>query len=288
MNAHRDGTRPSTPSWPVLALGIGGGTILVVLLARTAVGAIDREPGPVAIAALAAVGFALAMTAWRLDDAARTDDAWQRRAARATAALLSGLLFGLLIARDSTGGVVSVTVMALTWSVAAALRIRPAIEARLSAAEKLQTQSASTSVAPISAATPATSARAVPVTTAVEPLMLAGAMLELDHDPSLQMQLRRCRTADGETIEIHARLEIVAGARESVLHVPFWPALLASPVVECEPLDADDVELRITSAEPYGLRLEARLPAVTAIARSVLIGVEVHVAVEAAGIAAAA
>jgi hypothetical protein len=111
---------------------------------------------------------------------------------------------------------------------------------------------------------------------------------EIEDDPSLQMQLRRCRTADGETIEIHARLEFVAGAREAVLHVPFWPALSATPVVECEPLDASDIELRVTAAEPYGLRLEARLPKVTTVRRSVLIGVEVQVADEAADISAAA
>jgi hypothetical protein len=110
----------------------------------------------------------------------------------------------------------------------------------------------------------------------------------VDDDPSLRMQVRRLQSEDGETIEIQARLEFVPGAREAVLHVPFWPALTGQPEVECEPLDADDIELRATSAERYGLRLEARLPSVATAPRSVLIGVEVRVSQSPAGIVAAA
>ena len=271
MNAFREGSRRPAQNWLVLALGVAGGAILLVLLARTAVGAIDRQLGAGTIAILSALGFALAMTAWRLDDAARSEETWQQRAARAAAALLSGLMFGLLVARDSTAGVVSVTVMALTWAVAAALRLRPAFEASLLVQRSPQPQltSALASSTSLSAQLPGE-------------LAMTGVTNEAENDPSLQMQLRRCRSADGETIEIHARLEFVPGAREAVLHVPFWPALSATPVVECEPLDASDIELRVTAAEPYGLRLAARLPKVTTVRRSVLIGVEVQVADEAA------
>jgi hypothetical protein len=287
MNAHRDELRPSARNWLVLALGAGGGTILIVLLARTAVGAIDRQLGPLTIAGLAAAGFALAMTVWRLDDASRPLDAWQQRTVRAAAALLAGLLFGLLVARDSSAGIVSVAVMTLTWAVAAAVRIRPAIGAEFFAA-RLSSTKTEPNALPTACTSSSNSADSVELEQSALAMTSPRVPDENDDDPSLQLQLRRCRTEEGESIEIQARLEFAAGAREAVLHVPFWPALSASPVVECEPLDADDIELRVTSAEPYGLRLEGRLPSITAVPRSVLIGVEVQVATGATGIVVAA
>lgn len=283
MHAGKDELRHSALNWLALALGIGGGTVLVVLLARTAVGAIDRQPGPWTIAGLAAAGFTVALTVWRLDDALRLNDPWRRRSARAAAALLSGLLFGLLVARDSTAGVVSVVVMALTWTAAAAVRLWPAIEARLSCPGPPQLEAATTTTA-----SPTVSANVVTLDAPVAMSSPASMPLEIDDDRAVQMQLRRRRTGDGETVELQARLEFVAGAREAVLHVPFWPALSGLPVVECEPLNGDDIELRVTAAERYGLRLEGRLPTITGVARSVLIGIEVQVTSEASDVSAAA
>lgn len=254
MSVRKDETRASVLDRLSLALGIAGGTILVVLLARTAVGAIDRQPAPMAIAALAALGSALGMAVWRLNDAARPTREWPRRAARAAAAVLSGLLFGLLVAQDSVSGVASVVVIALTWSVAATVRIW-----RTTEIDRIT----------------APGVNVVPVANANTGIAADTAITVAD-DPSVQLQLCRRRTADGESIELHARLEFVAGAREAVLHVPFWPALAAPPDVECEPLEGDDIELRVTSAEPYGLRIEGRLASAATAPRTVLIGIEVR------------
>lgn len=254
MNALREGSSPLAQSCLRLALGIGWGTIVVILLGRSAVGAIERTPGPITIAVLAAAGFALALTVWRLDDAARPSDDWSHRTARAAAAILSGLLCGLLVARTSLPGLISVVTMALACSVGAVLWIL-----NINAAD---------SASAASATTQGNTNPTFGIEAEVQPPAV--------DDPSLQMQLRRYRDADAERIELQARLEFVAGAREAVLHVPFWPALVAVPDVECEPLEGDDIELRVTSAEPYGVRIEGRLPTAALTSRMVLVGVEVR------------
>lgn len=275
MNARKDQPGPSVQSWVALALAVGGGTIIVVLLARTAIGAIHQQFPAWLIAGLAACGFALTMTAWRLDDAAGTGRNLQRRTARAAAAVLSGVFFGLLVARASTAGIVSVAVMALTWSVAAAFRIRPGLADDVQRAVRSRTLRRSTSAGAGPRSSPGVPVGSNSTVLAAEPAESAIESAFAD-DADVRMEFRRRQTVDGETIEVHARLEFVAGAREAVLHIPFWPALAGEPIVDCEPLDADDVELRVTTAEPYGIRLEARLPAATPAARTVLIGVEVR------------
>jgi hypothetical protein len=44
-----------------------------------------------------------------------------------------------------------------------------------------------------------------------------------------------------------------------VLHLAFCPPLEGAPQLTAHALDADDAEVRITTAESYGLRLEVRL-----------------------------
>ena len=259
MNAFRD--EPFTRQWLRVSLGVGGGAILVVLLARTAVGAIDRQPEPVTIALLAAAGFGLALTVWRLDDSGQPQRDARQRTVRAAVAVLGALLFGLLVARESLSGLASVVMMAIVWAVAAALRIRqPAVSGRSLKASGTTSREGDAPAEPRE----------------IEDHRCDAARQEPGDDPSLQLLLRRHRDENGERIELQARLEFVAGAREAVLHVPLWPALPARPVVECEPLDGDEIELRVTSAEPYGVRIEGRLATAAIGPRTILIGVEIR------------
>lgn len=71
-------------------------------------------------------------------------------------------------------------------------------------------------------------------------------------------QIVRRRTVEGETIEIVATVEFAAGELQAVLHLPISPPLPAAPDVECEPLEDDDLELRVGAAYPYGIRIDAR------------------------------
>ena len=70
--------------------------------------------------------------------------------------------------------------------------------------------------------------------------------------------MSRRKTDRGETIEGGIRLSFGPGQRQEVLHVSFCPPLAGVPEVECEVLDDTPVELRVATAQPYGLRIEAR------------------------------
>ena len=250
--------------WLTLGLCAGGCLVLVVLLARMAVGAITATPGPWTIAVLTAIGFTFAMTAWRLDDFDRPASDLQGRVARLVGAWLAGLLFGLLVARQSTAGVATVSVVAATWVLASAYFVRYSMMAIGASVEDCPGQASGPS-------------SATPSSVVDGALNCPGQVASPDADDSaLRLVMRRSGTADGESIEIQARLEFAAGAREAVLHVPLWPALAARPEVESEPLDADDVELKFTSVEPYGIRMEARLAYPAAVARTILIGIELR------------
>lgn len=269
-------------------LGTGGAIVLVIVLARTAVGAIDVRLAPWAVAVLSAIGFSVSIGIWRLDDADRADDDWRRRLIGAAAAWLSGLLFGLLIAGPSAAGAASVAAVAITWAAAIGARLWRTCDLlrqwEVSATPATRAPDRSSGASLDSPATPPTP---IPVADA-PPSLLERAPDLPDEDLSLRMELRRRATPEAETIEITARLEFPAGAREAVLHVPFWPALRSPPEVECEPLESDNIDLRITAAESYGLRIEGRLPAAATAAHTVLIGIDVRAASANGGIAVAA
>jgi hypothetical protein len=260
--------RRTIRQWLSLGLGAAGSLVLVVLLARTAVGAITAQPGPWPIAVLTVLAFAMAMTVWRLDDIDGPAGDLHGRVARLIGAWLTGLLFGLLVARQSTAGVATVTVVAVTWALAGAYFLLYSMTSDVAsiAAPVPETASGTAIRSPVSI-----------VPTGEAECGLESSACESDRtDSAVRLTLRRSATAEGESIEIQARLDFAAGAREAVLHVPLWPALAAQPEVEGEPLDADDVELKFTSVERYGIRMEARLASPTAVPRTVLIGIELR------------
>lgn len=268
--------------------GTGGSVVLVVLLARTAVGAVDARLAPWAIATLSAIGFSLSMTIWRLVDADGAAGDIPRRLAGAAAGWLAGLLFGLLIAGTSAAGTASVTVVALTWAAAIACRLWRTCDVLRAGGDLANRIGPASDRLTGVAASPATVQLATrPAMTEEQPNERRQAERD-GWQPSLQMNLRRHATPDAETIEITARLEFPSGAREAVLHVPFWPALASPPLVECEPLEGDEIDMRVTAAECYGIRIAGRLPTATAAPRTVLIGVEVQAAAANGGSAAAA
>ncbi|MFO1095993.1 MAG: hypothetical protein U0992_22205 [Planctomycetaceae bacterium] len=284
---------PSVRHGLTLALGTGAAVVLVVVLARCAAGAFQATPAPWLAGLLSAVFFGASMTVWRLDDMDSAAANWQPRVARATVAWLTGLLFGLLIARDNAPALAAVVAVGLVWAAVATVRIWQSLETLGAVSEPggrsrpvgkadaigtppvhcgssgaSQSRDAETGELNLS------SMRAVPLGTESA---VTNPHLPAD-DPSLRLRFQRHVTTDGETIDIVARLEFADGAREAVLHVPFWPALSAIPEVECEPLADDDVDLRVTAAERHGLRIEGRLAAATDGVRSILIGIEVHAA----------
>lgn len=114
-------------------------------------------------------------------------------------------------------------------------------------------------------------------------VLCTGAAWLAEHEPpcapqatvSLQSGVARDRSADGErpgvvqwmsrseeggaeTVEGGLKVTFAPGQRQEVLHVSFCPPLAGVPEVECEVLDDVPVQVRVTAAQPYGLRIEAR------------------------------
>lgn len=98
---------------------------------------------------------------------------------------------------------------------------------------------------------------------------------EVDAPPAnLVQQLTRQRDeAGGETIHALAEAEIPAGDRIAVVHLAFCPPLEATPQLTAHAIDAEDAEVKITTAETYGVRLEVRLSKVVSQPRRVLVEV---------------
>jgi hypothetical protein len=78
--------------------------------------------------------------------------------------------------------------------------------------------------------------------------------------PDVIQKLTRTRDAEGaETISALVRIAFPPGDPLQVVHLSFCPPLARSPAIELEPLDGPEIELRVTVAQTYGTRFEARL-----------------------------
>lgn len=77
-----------------------------------------------------------------------------------------------------------------------------------------------------------------------------------DADVSLQL-VRRHDGAD-DLIEVTCRIHFEAGERQTSLHLPISPAFAVIPEVDCEPLEAQNVELSVGSCYAYGVRIDAK------------------------------
>lgn len=78
-------------------------------------------------------------------------------------------------------------------------------------------------------------------------------------DPSiLQWMTRRQLMDGGQTVEGAVRIAFDPGSRLAVAHVAFVPPLSGRPEAQCHVLADFNGRVRIGTAMPYGLRIEAR------------------------------
>lgn len=102
----------------------------------------------------------------------------------------------------------------------------------------------------------------------------------------LVQQFARRQAEDGsELIEAVLTAVFAPFERETVVHLPFQPALASTPHIECEPLDTSEVTATVTSARPYGVRIELRRETADERELAVPIGVEITSAASAARVA---
>jgi hypothetical protein len=91
---------------------------------------------------------------------------------------------------------------------------------------------------------------------------------------NMTQQLTRVREArGGESLHALARAEVPAGDRLAVVHLALCPPLESPPELTAHAIDAEDAEVRITTAETYGVRLEVRLLQAAREPRQVLVEV---------------
>lgn len=77
-------------------------------------------------------------------------------------------------------------------------------------------------------------------------------------DEDITQWMSRRMTGDGEVIEGWMRVTFLSGQREATIHVSFCPPLAGSPEIETEDLEGADLEIRVASVFPFGLRITAR------------------------------
>lgn len=72
-------------------------------------------------------------------------------------------------------------------------------------------------------------------------------------------ELQRRSTDEGnELLEGQLVATFAAGARQTVLHVPFIPPFSGVPRLDCEVADGSDVRVKVAVVFPYGARLELK------------------------------
>lgn len=74
--------------------------------------------------------------------------------------------------------------------------------------------------------------------------------------PAARQWMCRSRDEGYELLEGELRVEFLPGQRVVPVHLPFSPALSATPDFECEGLDDCDVSFRTTACHSYGVRVE--------------------------------
>lgn len=76
---------------------------------------------------------------------------------------------------------------------------------------------------------------------------------------AISQSMSRSTGTDGsETIEGTVLLSFASGQQIGVVHLPFSPQLASEPQVSCHLLEDRPVRLRVTTAQSYGVRLEAK------------------------------
>ena len=101
--------------------------------------------------------------------------------------------------------------------------------------------------------------------------------IENDSTENVAQRIIRRHNNDGsEAIEAELLVEFAAGERETSVHLPIHPVYPGMPVVECEPLDASDVTVTVSTVQPYGVRLQVKRNGTFNEPLKVPIGIAVH------------
>ena len=94
----------------------------------------------------------------------------------------------------------------------------------------------------------------------VDPEMLLQQVID---NPNLVQQVTRTANNQLETIVGYFRIAFEPDQQCQVLHVPFTPPLKTIPNVQAHPTGQEDVRVRVTDCQKFGIRAEIILPIAT-------------------------
>ncbi len=78
-------------------------------------------------------------------------------------------------------------------------------------------------------------------------------------DPAIRQQMIRSVDGDEDCVSVTTRVTIAAGADREVLHIPIYPPFETIPEVEAFVVSGNELRIRVTQKQRFGLRLEAVL-----------------------------
>ena len=86
----------------------------------------------------------------------------------------------------------------------------------------------------------------------------------------IQQTITRRMVGPESFLEGSLSFEMPPGESVHSLHIPIWPALPATPIVECD-IEGFDGRVRVALSAPHGLRLEVRATEVSSVPRTGLV-----------------
>ena len=92
-------------------------------------------------------------------------------------------------------------------------------------------------------------------------------------DPDFIQQVTRTTHEGRETITGYFRIVLKPGEQRQILHVSLTPPLKVIPRVEARAIDQQDIRVRITDRQKFGIRAEVILARATESTRRVLVEV---------------
>lgn len=110
----------------------------------------------------------------------------------------------------------------------------------------------------------------------VDPEILLRQLLD---NPSLVQHVTRTELEGLETVVAYFRVSFQPDQQRQVLHVPFVPPLKSLPTVNAHATDHQDVRVRVTDCQKFGIRAEIILPVPAVNAQKLLVEVIVTEAI---------
>ena len=106
------------------------------------------------------------------------------------------------------------------------------------------------------------------------------ALQQILENPNLVQHVTRTQIEECETIAGYFRIAFEPGQQHQVLHVPISPPFKSVPGIEANATDAQDVRVRITDGQKFGIRLEIILSHQTDSQRQILVEVIANAAIQ--------